>query len=231
MSIASPAVLQLLDGQNVTAQGCTPPGIVAIQGDFQFNFEPLPPELAYSCNPTDITPTIFHVDSTERWVSFNFILAASVQVPMVSIDDHEMWVYAADGHFIEPQLVDGLHIESAQRYSALVRLKDKPDFDAYTMRFSNVGANQILFATALLSYVLSDNHVTIAPDSYARFNQAGNATDSSAITLDSNALAPYPAIKPAQYSNVTHVLDAGRHGASWRWTLSVSTTPIMLTDG
>jgi FtsP/CotA-like multicopper oxidase with cupredoxin domain len=225
MSLAAPSTLQALNGQNITAQGCSPPGIAEIEGNFQFNRSALPPVLAYSCDATNTTPSVFYVNSTARWASFNFILSASVQTPMVSIDDHDMWVYAADGHFVQPQRVDGMLIYSAQRYSALVRLKDKPSYDAYTMRFSNVGGNQILFATALLSYAPSGKIVTVAPDSDALFNQAGNAINSSVVTLDPSTIVPYPAIKPAQDVNATHIYKAGRDGAAWRWTLSASPIP------
>ncbi|KAJ5799246.1 multicopper oxidase [Penicillium psychrosexuale] len=232
MSLAAPSTLQALQGQNITAQGCTPPGIPEIEGNFQFNLSALPPVLAYSCDATNTNPSVFYVNSTDRWVSFNFILSASVQTPMVSIDDHDMWIYAADGQFVQPQRVDGMLMYSAQRYSALVRLKDKPSYDGYTMRFSNVGGNQILFATALLSYAPSHKIVTVAPDSHALFNQAGNATNSSVVTLDARTIAPYPAIKPAQDVNATHIYKAGRDGAAWNWTLSGNLSyPISMADG
>ncbi|KAJ5217432.1 multicopper oxidase [Penicillium chermesinum] len=206
MSLAAPSTLQALNGRNITAQGCSPPGIAEIEGNFQFNLSALPPVLAYSCEATNTTPSVFYVSRTDRWVSLNFILGASVQTPMVSIDDHDMWIYAADGQFIQPQRVDGVLIFSAQRYSALVRLKDKPSYDAYTVRFSNID--------------------TIAPDSHALFNQAGSATNSSVVTLDMSSLAPYPAIKPAQDVDATHIYKAGRDGAAWNWTLSASPIPL-----
>jgi FtsP/CotA-like multicopper oxidase with cupredoxin domain len=219
MSLASPPALGLLNGRNVTAMGCTPPDIVEIAGNFEFNLDELPAELAYSCNPTENAPTIFHVDSAQRWVSFNFILAASVQVPIVSIDGHELWIYEADGHFIEPELVDGVHMESAQRYSALVKLKENPEYDAYTMRFSNVGANQILFATSLLSYKPAGEEITIAPDTLALFTRSGAPVNPNVRALVPDTIKPYPPVKPAPYANATHILNAGRHGAAWRWTL------------
>ncbi|KAF2228885.1 multicopper oxidase [Viridothelium virens] len=232
MSLAAPSTLQALNGQNITAQGCSPPGIAEIEGNFQFNLSALPPVLAYSCNATNTIPSVFNVNSTARWASFNFILSASVQTPMVSIDDHEMWVYAADGHFVQPQRVDGMLIYSAQRYSALVRLKDNPKYDAYTMRVSNVGGNQILFATALVSYAADGKIVTVAPDSDALFNQAGNATNSSAVVFDPSSIAPYPALQPAQDVNATHIYKASRDGDAWRWTLSGNLSfPMSMTDG
>ncbi|KAF2675306.1 conidial pigment biosynthesis oxidase Arb2/brown2 [Microthyrium microscopicum] len=229
MSLAAPATLQALIGQNITAQGCSPPGISLIEGDFKFNLSALPPELSYSCDATTVAPSIFHVRSADRWASFNFILSASVQTPMISIDDHEMWVYAADGSFVEPQRVDGMLIFSGQRYSALVRLKDNPAFDTYTMRFSNVGGNQIIFATALLSYNSNSTNLVVAPDSYALYDQAGNATNSSAVTLDPSTLVPYPAITPAQQADATHIFKAGRAGAAWRWTISASPHSVYST--
>jgi FtsP/CotA-like multicopper oxidase with cupredoxin domain len=226
MSLATPDTLQALNGQNITAQGCSPPGIAEIEGNFQFNLSALPPALAYSCEATNTTQSVFYVSKTDRWVSFNFILGASVQTPMVSIDDHDMWIYAADGQFVQPQRVDGMLIFSAQRYSVLVRLKDKPSYDAYTMRFSNVGGNQILFATALLSYAPRGKIDTIAPDSHALFNQAGSAINGSVVTLNMSSLAPYPAIKPAQDVDATHIYKASRDGAAWKWTLSASPIPL-----
>ncbi|RMZ86666.1 hypothetical protein DV736_g6105, partial [Chaetothyriales sp. CBS 134916] len=239
MSLAAPGTLQALNGKNITAQGCTPPGIAEIEGNFEFNLSALPAVLVYSCDATNTTPSVIYVNSTDGWASFNFILSATVQTPMVSIDDHDMWIYAADGHFVQPQRVDGVLIYSGQRYSALVRLKDKPSYDAYTMRFSNVGGNQILFATALVSYGPSGKIATVAPDSHALFNQAGNATNSSVVTLDPSTIVPYPAIQPAQDVNATHIFKAGRDGAAWRWTLSASpiahqgnlSYPMSVTDG
>jgi hypothetical protein len=155
--------------------------------------------LIYSCNATNTTPSVFYVNSIDRWASLNFILSASVQTPMVSIDDHDMWVYAADGHFVQPQHVDGMLIYSGQRYSALVRLKDKPRYDVYTMRVSNVGGNQILVATALLSYTPSGKIVTTLlvslfvpilltywPLAYYFHNHHSRRTGSESLELTSN---------------------------------------------
>lgn len=58
MSLAAPSTLQALNGQNITAQGCSPPGITEIEGNFKFNLTALPPVLAYSeMRPTPPRPS------------------------------------------------------------------------------------------------------------------------------------------------------------------------------
>ncbi len=38
--------------------------------------------------------------------SYLFHVCAILTVLVVSIDDHPMWLYAIDGRYVEPQLVD-----------------------------------------------------------------------------------------------------------------------------
>lgn len=84
---------------------------------------------------------MIEVDPAKGWVGLNFYSPAAISIYAISIDQHQMYVYAVDGNFIEPQLVDQLLIPNGNRYSVLVKL-DQPVGD-YTIHFANGGASGI----------------------------------------------------------------------------------------
>ena len=67
-----------------------------------------------------------------------------------SIDDHKMYVFAADGNFHFPQELDVVSIPIGERFEVLVRL-DRPPAD-YTIRVASDVATQFLSGYAVLSY-------------------------------------------------------------------------------
>lgn len=106
MSLVPPPLLPLLYGQNLTDKGCLPLTNPAAQTSYPHNLGDVPFGVFEGCDATNPNPYIFNVDASQGWVSLNIISAASLQEMVVSIDEHPMWVYAIDGRFIEPQLVD-----------------------------------------------------------------------------------------------------------------------------
>lgn len=69
---------------------------------------------------------------------------------LFSIDDHQMWVVANDGGFVEPHLVDVLYITNGARYTVLVKL-DRAGAD-YAMRFISTSTHQNLQGYSILRY-------------------------------------------------------------------------------
>ena len=60
-----------------------------------------------------------------------------------------MWVYAADGQYIEPMKVDALQLFNGDRYSILVEL-DKPA-DYYGIRVASIAAAQLVSKLLLVA--------------------------------------------------------------------------------
>ena len=82
------------------------------------------------------------MSSGAKWLALDVIHAASFLAFSFSIDQHPMWVYAADGQYIEPMKVDALQLFNGDRYSILVEL-DKPA-DYYGIRIASIAAAQLV---------------------------------------------------------------------------------------
>jgi len=83
---------------SLSPRGCTPP-MMFKPG---FNSSSLPPE---TCTNTTSALLTIPGNSTQGWLSLNLVNAGSVSKLGVSLDAHSMFVYAADGLFVELQEV------------------------------------------------------------------------------------------------------------------------------
>ena len=142
----------------------------------------------------------------------------NLKSPVVSIDEHPMWVYAVDGHYIQPQLADTIFMYNGERYSAMVQL-DKVPRD-YTIRVANSGADQIISGYATLSYKNGTKNNTSVP----YIDYGGVNTTADVIPLDKTILVPFPASAPAPTADATYILNLGRKGANQNWTLNGNAT-------
>lgn len=62
----------------------------------------------------------------DRWVSINWIGGSTFKTLQPTIDEHEMWIYEVEGHYIESRRAETFLIWAGERYSALVQLDKKP---------------------------------------------------------------------------------------------------------
>ncbi len=122
MSFIPPPVLPILQGQNLTDKGCIPLSNTLAQSTQPKNLDAVLPGMFEGCNATNAANSTIKVNPAKGWVSLNFISTASLQemvgelsrpfklyhllIELVSIDDHPLWVYAIDGRYVKPQLVD-----------------------------------------------------------------------------------------------------------------------------
>ena len=67
------------------------------------NISALRPSAFNVCEPTNGTTEVIEVDPARGWVGLNFYSPAAISNYAISIDQHQMYVYAIDGNFIEPQ--------------------------------------------------------------------------------------------------------------------------------
>jgi Putative multicopper oxidases len=132
---------------------------------------------------------------------------------VVSIDEHPMWIYEVDGHYIEPQLVDSFPMFNGERYSAMIKLDKTPK--NYTIRIPDTNVDQIISGFATLSY---KNGKDLGP-SKPYVNYGGLNVSADVVSLNLTTLPPYPAIKPPGNADTLFNLTLGRFGSSWQWTL------------
>ena len=104
--------------------------------------------------------TVFNV-LRESAYRFRVIGAQSLYAYSLSIDGHKLTVIAADGHFIEPVIVDYLIVHSGERYDFIVETFD--NFEGQAMFWiraetleTNVPAGRNHTALAILKYGATD---------------------------------------------------------------------------
>lgn len=165
------------------------------------------------CIPADGGQTVFEVDAEAGWASFNFVAAFGMKSIIFSIDEHPMWVYEADGHYIGPQLVDTVMIWPGERYAVMIKLDMEPK--DYVIRVADAGLTQIISSFATMRYRGGHDR----SESRGIINYGGrNVT--KAVELDRDHLPPFPPIKPAASGDVLHVFKTHRWYSPWKYTMS-----------
>ncbi|SLM39593.1 Multicopper oxidase, type 3 [Lasallia pustulata] len=221
VSLETPYVQYALGNVPVTAKGCFP-DIFNTQGPFLNYSHPelLPPAFQDVCtasNGSTGNETI-HVDAKDKWASINWISGASVKSLTVAIDEHPMWVYAVDGHYIEPQLVQTLSIWNGERYSVMIQLNNEPG--NYTFRVADTGLDQTISAFATLAYA----HPTRKTPTLPYINYAGTNVSADIVALNTNVLPPFNAPPVAKHADQMFYFQLGRLGYAWRYTPNATMT-------
>ncbi|KAM3449458.1 hypothetical protein MY3296_006923 [Beauveria thailandica] len=63
---------------------------------------------------------IIKVDANQqRWLSINWIGASTFKTLQPSINEHKMWIYEVDGHYIEPRKATTMLLWAGERYYAI----------------------------------------------------------------------------------------------------------------
>lgn len=195
---------------------CFPP-VFAVQGSNPFNYSLVPFGLQEGCIPSTGPTEVFKVHPRSEWASFNFIAGTSLKTLRISIDEHPMWVYEVDGHYIEPQLVDSMIMFNGERYSVMVRLDKKPG--EYTMRISDSGMDQVVSGFATMQYRNAPPEGLGRP-SIASINYGGQNVSADVRDLNVDKLIPFNTPPPAYEADITHFLNTGRLGAAWKWSMN-----------
>ncbi|KAF7196566.1 Laccase 1 [Pseudocercospora fuligena] len=144
---------QALNASLPLPNGCLPftPRTQTVHGQpAQIRPDQVPPEIT-GCSATNAPLTDFQVDASKRWVSFNIIGAASLVSPVISLDQHDLWVYAIDGRYIKPYKAQGILVNNGDRYSVMIELNQRPG--TYTLRANNFALNQLISGFATVTYV------------------------------------------------------------------------------
>lgn len=193
------------------------------------NTAALPPEVFDVCNPSHGSRAVFNAPFDTNWLALDIISTAGIDTFAFSIDEHPMWVYAVDAHYIEPLQVDALHVANGDRYSVFIRL-DKGS-GAYGMRVASLAATQIIATTAVLSYggeyvVDRFKNSTELVSSTPSIDLGGGLKSPNGTMFTQAEMKSFPPRfpQPAPEPNDTFFLHMGTFGNSFTWALN--STPI-----
>ncbi|KAG9124387.1 hypothetical protein FRC07_011817 [Ceratobasidium sp. 392] len=148
-AILDPVVHPLVG--KATDKGCAYPNNTKV-----FPFPGYPSQVSadifYNCKNTTTELETFQVNPAAKWAAFNVVNAASVWDLRVSIDNHTLYTWAADGSYIKPIQSEASYIgiPIGERFSFFIKL-DKPIGD-YTVRVAAAVLPQRLSGYAVLQY-------------------------------------------------------------------------------
>lgn len=197
----------------------------------------LAPEIFDICTPTEGSQEIIEVPQDKSWMSFEIISTAGIDTFAFSIDEHPLWVYAVDSHYIEPFQVDVLTVANGDRYSVFVKL-DKEGGE-YGIRVASLALVQLIDTTALLSYGGDYGHGTYknatATDdvtSLPYINKAGLPVSENVTVFDQAKMTSYPPQYPetAPVIDQTFFLTMLTVGNSYTWALNATPFSHMAID-
>lgn len=155
---------------------------------------------------------------SESWVAISFTSASNFISGVVSIDEHDMWVYAVDGSYIKPQKVQGILLHNGDRYSVLVSTHKRGNFK---IRFNSDSAPQMMASHAVLS-VGSDYNTEAEPTSEPYIDLVGVPLSDKIKLFNPDIAAPYPPSPISQTADALHVLNMRLDGSSYFWALNSS---------
>ncbi|KAF8466319.1 conidial pigment biosynthesis oxidase Arb2 [Kalaharituber pfeilii] len=215
IEMTPPLYLLAFEGKVLTDKGCLP-NVYAVQGPFPYDESLIPDGLNSGCIPTNGSHLTITVNPANKWASINFIAGTALKTLRLSIDEHPMWIYEVDGHFIEPQLADTFTAFNGERYSALIKLDKTPG--EYTIRLSDTNLDQIISGFATLRYKNSTPE-SLGRKSVASIDYGGRNTSAEVRELDRGLLLPYPPLPPLPPASAFYTFNFGRLGGSWKWSL------------
>ncbi|KAG8908305.1 hypothetical protein FRB99_007839, partial [Tulasnella sp. 403] len=202
----------------VTAKGCALPTNNLIQP-----FDDKQPQLLnssyfFDCQNTTTPLEVIQVNASAHWASIAIINMAALWDFRVSIDDHPLWVYAADGQYHDAQQVNVVNIPPGERFQVMIKL-DKPAGD-YAIRVSASITPQFISGYAVLSYGPTNTTGTVIPPAVNQALGYGGDTLSGYTELDPITLKAFPSsLLPPQNANVTLIFDLYRL-TSLTWALN-----------
>lgn len=189
------------------------------------DYSALPSDVYDVCTPTTGSREIIDVVKSgdgEQWVALDLIATFGVLAIMFSIDSHPMYIYAVDGAFVEPILVDAIPIQNGARFSVLVKLQD---FGNFNMRVSSIGASQSISNYAILSYHDAGQPAPNTP-SVAYINDIGVNTTANVRFFSQRQMRAFPPVTIPATAEQTFVLSMIVAGQTYLWALNNTIYPL-----
>lgn len=107
-------------------------------------------ELWYTCTPTDVEVPTYEFDYETGWGIIHFVNAASHWQYMISIDEHELNFFAADGSYVKPVKGDAFTIGIGERIGVAFRLHTPGE---YVLRVSAHDEPQVSNLKIILTHL------------------------------------------------------------------------------
>ncbi|KAK3326870.1 multicopper oxidase [Apodospora peruviana] len=225
-------LLQAANVTSMTAKGCLPLKVLTtvLSPGAPTNVSGIPPELFDVCTPTTGSKEIITIEKKScekvKWVALDLVATFGLLTATFSIDETPMYVYAVDGEYIEPQLVQAISLTNGDRFSVLVRLTTLGD---YTMRVASTAAIQFLAAHGTLSVKSPDtkNSPPTSPrESIPYINDGGDPLSPNVTFFNQTVQKPFPPEPIPQKADKTYKLHLRLVGPGW----AVNETPFPLSE-
>ncbi|KAF2764147.1 Cupredoxin [Teratosphaeria nubilosa] len=186
-----PPGLSTLNGNPVDSHGC----VVQATGAVAY------PE----CKPSEGEYEVFETEN-RRWMLFNFVNAGLEHSWHISIDGHKMWIVANDGGYVQPQEVDVVYLNNAERTTVMVKL-DQAAQD-YAIRWYSVSPMQSLQSYAILRYPHRQvgrklGEVIPQPEQSTSKMEFDGTLKKGFVLEDKQKEHPYPAQPPPNKADIT----------------------------
>jgi len=172
------------------------------------------------CMDTDTPLHVISAKQSDGWAYLALVNLGGLLQLKFSIDNHKMYIFAADGNFHFPQEVDVVSIPIGERFEVLVRL-DQAAGD-YTIRVASDIPVQILSGYAVLSYERDarPTQFTSPPAAVDPAMDYRGLLASNKVLLAPLSLKPWPPSPPPQASDQTFKFIVGGTNAT-AWALNV----------
>ncbi|KAJ5948228.1 Laccase abr2 [Penicillium verhagenii] len=215
----------VLGNESLTDIGCFPPDNVGTEGNYTHDYNKLLPTMFYGCTSSQSAHEVLTVNKNDQYVSWDLTSTAGILHLMFSVDEHDMYVYAVDGRYIQPVLVNAINLPSATRYSVLVPLNQVQG--DYTIRMVSGTAQQIINTTATLQY---EGKSQLTRPSIPWITTQGTNATADTILLDDTTIVPFPAVSPDYTIDQTFKLHIDHFNASYLWTLGNTSFNLELEE-
>ncbi|KAJ4371150.1 hypothetical protein N0V83_004366 [Neocucurbitaria cava] len=232
-TFTNPAIVPLLqaNGLQMTNKGCLPPKMfqILLGNSSTINPDALSPSVFEVCTPTQGSREVVKAPQDKKWLALDIISTAGIDTFAFSIDEHQLWVYAVDGHYIEPLKVDVLTVANGDRYSVFIELNKKSG--NYGIRVASLSLAQLIDTTAVFSYGgdygngyppykngTQGSVVTSTPYT----TRAGAPTAGDVIVFDQAQMVSFPPQYPTTAPEIdqTFFMHTGTIGNSYTWALN-----------
>ncbi|KAL1594398.1 hypothetical protein SLS60_010158 [Paraconiothyrium brasiliense] len=209
----SPAIVPVLQQANLSMTDKGP----------DTNLTALPSSVFDVCIPTQGSREVVKAPSSDKWMSLDIISSASIGTFAFSIDEHPLWVYAVDGHYIEPLKVDVLTVANGERYSVFVQLNKTAK--NYGIRVASLALAQLIDTTAVFSYddaEQSYGNGSTTLESKPSINRAGGNVTADVVFFNQAEMVSFPPQfpQPAPAVDQTFLFSLVTAGSSYRWALN-----------
>ncbi|KZF26352.1 multicopper oxidase [Xylona heveae TC161] len=199
----------------VNDKGCFP-FVHATEGDYLYhsNASKIPEHMQEGCIASEGETEIVNVDAADGWASLNFIMASTLKIVNVQVDEHPMYVYEVDGSYINPIKTDVITMYAGERYSVLIKLDKKPG--NYTIRVADAGLTQLISSFSTLVYNGGSDIGSSKPYiDYGGLNVTANVT-----ILDNEHMPPFEVDAPAPTADAEYIIYLSRMNNAWEYTFT-----------